>query len=146
MTPLYYLERYTILAAGFIVCGVLSLFFSFSGNTSAEFPYTAVFFLAAGAAGIMYVLRHRKDTFQPPYFPKIDERELLVIFKASWVVQEIAILVLLFTALDAAPLLGMIAGEISASVVSAVQVLLMGLVVLLALVYLIAHMYFERRV
>lgn len=148
MSSLYYLERYTVLAAGFLVCGVLSLFFSFTGSGSGEFPYVAVVFLAAGAASAAYVLQHRKDradTAGSTLFPKVDEREVLIILKASWAMQEIAVIALMFAALNVGPILGLLAGDVSDAVVSAVQVLLMGLFVVLTLVYVAAHVWFERR-
>ncbi len=76
----------------------------------------------------------------------MDERELLIILKASWAVQEISVIVLLFAAFNAGPILALLAGDVSGAVVSAVRILLMGLLVVLALVYLIAHTYFERKV
>jgi len=146
---IYYLERYTVLAIGFVVCGAVSLFFSLGGSAPAGFPYTAVLFLVAGAAAAGYVLKHRNDHTDAavtPLFPKVDERELLIILKASWAVQEISMIMLLFAALNAGPILALLAGDVPGAVVSAVRILLMGLLIVLALVYLIAHTYFERKV
>lgn len=149
MRSIYYLERYMVLAIGFVVCGAVSLFFSLAGSAPTEFPSTAVLFLVAGAAAAGYVLKHRNDPADAagtPLFPKVDERELLIILKASWEVQEISVIVLLFAAFNAGPILALLAGDVSGAVVSAVRILLMGLLVVLALVYLIAHTYFERKV
>ncbi|MCZ0861535.1 hypothetical protein O0S10_09945 [Methanocorpusculum sp. MG] len=145
---LYYFERYTVLAAVFFVCGAVSLLFSFADSLR-DFPYSAVLFLVAGAAAAGYVLKHRKDQTYAAgttLFPKVDERDVLVILKTSWIMQEVAVIALLFAALNAGPILGLLTGDIPSSVVSAVQVLLMGLLVVLALVYLIAHSWFERKV
>lgn len=150
MRSIYYLERYMVLTIGFVVCGAVSLFFSLAGSAPAEFPSTAVLFLVAGAAAAGYVLKHRNDPAADaagtPLFPKVDGRELLIILKASWAVQEISVIVLLFAAFNAGPILALLAGDVSGAVVSAVRILLMGLLVVLALVYLIAHTYFERKV
>lgn len=149
MRSIYYLERYTVLAIGFVVCGVVSLFFSLTGSAPAEFPSTAVLFLVAGFAAAGYVLKHRNDPADAaatPLFPKVDERELLIILKASWAVQEISVIVLLFAAFNAGSILALFAGDVSDAVVYAARILLMGLLVVLALVYLIAYTYFERKV
>ncbi|MDU9376772.1 hypothetical protein McpSp1_13990 [Methanocorpusculaceae archaeon Sp1] len=149
MTSLYYLERYTVLAAGFFACGALSLLLSFTDDTApAQFPYTSVLFLAAGVAAAAYVLknhRNRTDSSGNLVFPKLDERELLVVMKSSWAAQEIAVIVLLFAALNAGPILHILTGDVSYAVVSAVRVLLLGLFAVLMMVYLIAHAYFERK-
>ncbi|MDV0443028.1 hypothetical protein [Methanorbis rubei] len=148
MTSLYYLERYTVLAAGFLACGALSLLLSLADDT-AQFPYTSILFLGMGVAAVAYVLknhRNRTDSSGNLVFPKLDDRELLIVMKSSWAAQEIAAIILLFAALNAGPILDILAGDVSYAVVSAVRVLLLGLFVVLMAVYLIAHAYFERKV
>ena len=61
MSRIYHLERYTILFAGFLVCGVISILLAYAIPSSSLVPSTAVLFLAAGIIGTLYVFKNRKN-------------------------------------------------------------------------------------
>ncbi len=148
MSRIYHLERYTILSAGFLVCGVISILLAYAIPSSSLVPSTAVLFLAAGIIGTLYVFKNRKNGSSEGdhLLPEIDEREVYILMKSAWAMYELQIVLLLFTALNAGPLLRLIAGDVPDTMIFAVRTLLMGIVIIFLLGSLVARAYFERKI